>query len=106
PDRHFLAGERVHRLAAGVEPFLLYRSVAARLPIERTELRDAVAERGWIGTFGRELIHHRMLGREQDESRSEDRVDPRGEDLDVAAGLTGDGELDAGALGAADPVLL
>src|SRR5262249_16011742 len=38
PDRHFLAGKGIVRLAPGVEPFLLDLALETRLAIKRTKL--------------------------------------------------------------------
>ena len=53
----------------------------------------------------REPIDHPVLRRQQHERRAVDRVDPGGEDLDGVVAV-GERELDARALGAADPVPL
>src|SRR5690606_4738059 len=59
---------------------------------------------GALGPGGRgELLHQRVLGRQHHVGGAEQGVGAGGEDGDV---LAVDGEVDAGALGAADPVAL
>ncbi len=97
PDRNLLAGEGVGHRPAGIEAFLLElaghpgRTVLTLEPLQR------FGEGSALGL--RPLLDECMLGRQQDEVGSEDRVDAGREDLDVI-------ELEPRALGSSDPVAL
>ena len=60
---------------------------------------------GLLGQAGDKLRHRGVLGRQHEEGRTEKRVGPRREDIEVEA-ESGDAEGDARALRAADPVAL
>ncbi len=120
PHGHRLSGEGIDHLPSRVEAFLLHLADEARRPVLAAEPRRLGTESHRVRRFVRETVDQRMLGGEQHERRAVDRVDARREDLDVVrhrpAGRlrrggrrpTGrrQGEPDAGALRATDPVAL
>ena len=104
-----LVGERIDRLAAGVEAFLLDLAGHARRAVLRLEPRPARSANCIAARLAAPLLHQRMLGGEQQEGGAVDRVDPRREDLDARrrplAGFA-ERKRDPRALGPADPVPL
>src|SRR5205814_3242864 len=88
-----------------IEAFLFDRAGQTPLPVESTKLRDALAHRLRIRALVREPLDQRMLWREQDERRAVNRIDASGEDFDFPTALH-DGELEARAFGAPNPVPL
>ena len=99
PDRELLAVDGVDRVEAGEDAGLLGRR---RAILDRP--RAGVA-RVLLRLVARVRVDERMLRREDEERRAEQRVGARREDGDVVARLL-DAEEDFGALGAADPVAL
>ena len=99
PDREALAVDRVRRVMAGEDAGLLRLGGAvlraARAGVARVRLR----------LLARVRLDERMLGRDDEEGRAEQRVRARREDRDVEVEVV-DAEEDLGALGAADPVAL
>jgi hypothetical protein len=55
---------------------------------------------------GRDFRDKRVLRRQHDICHPHERVRARGEHLDVGVRVVGHGEVDGGALGAADPAVL
>src|SRR5688572_30635657 len=97
PHRHRLTRERIDGANARIETVLFDLSTDARGTILRAKRLDFLAKRARIGGTLRELGHERMFGAEQHERRSENRVDPRGKDLDARVRIAIDREADAGA---------
>ena len=105
PHRDPLAVDRVDHGPAQRHAGLLALDVAAVLVRLGQRVVDVVADLGLVlGALG-EPQHVGVLGRHDEERRAEQRVRPRREDRVVDAHL-GRAELDLGALGAPDPVLL
>ena len=104
PDRDALVVHGVDRVEAGEDAGLLLarEALLALLGGGVPRVRaDLVAVLGALG----EPLDERMLGREDEERRAEQRVGPRREDGHVLVELL-DAEDDLAALGAADPVAL
>ena len=104
PHRDLLAGRRVRRGQAGVDAGLLL----GRGPHLAALCQRMLRVLAYLLAVRRALDHRvdqRMLGREHEEGRAEDRVGPRREDRGVLVQLR-DPEQQLGALGAADPVPL
>ena len=85
PDRCLFAVHRVERVGAGERAGLFLAEIGA--------LEVALgARRVLVGAYRRELLgrgdalDERMLGRQHDVGRAEERVGPGGEDLDLFAG--------------------
>jgi hypothetical protein len=80
PDGHVLAGERVDRGLPGIEAFL---AAETRFLVLRAEgLHFSLERRGILRHRG-ERLDERMLGRQDDERRAVDRVDPGCEYFDL-----------------------
>ena len=109
PDRHGLLRERIDRRPAGVEPFLLDLAGHPRRsdPAPGTAARCAGSSSAPGASA--HCLDERMLGREQDEVGAVDRVDARGEDVDVvrlkpdATGISGRCPASAGPIGQREP---
>ncbi len=101
-DRQALVGiERMDRADAGVEAELLGGLDLGRGGAACAALLD---ELGRVAIAHRHGLGQRMVGRDGDEAGAEDRVRPRGVDLDAVA--VGQLEAELHALALADPVLL
>ncbi len=105
PDRNALAVDGVRREAACLDACLLSIDLRALVGAGRRGLAD-VGERLLLARRARdEPRDQRMLRRENEERRPEERVGPRRENGDVEVELV-DAEQDLGALRAADEVAL
>ncbi len=82
PDRDLLPRERVRRVAAGEDAFLLDLALEPRAAILRAQPPDRLPLRGGVRLAGEESVDHRVLGGEDHERGAPDRVDARGEDAD------------------------
>ena len=104
PDRDPRLVDRVRREEAGEDTRLLGRG-SALLALAGGRVLRVLAELVPVRRALREALDQRVLGREDEEGRAEERVGPRREDRDVDVELL-DPEQDLGALGAPDPVSL
>jgi hypothetical protein len=88
PYGNLLSGERIQRRAPGVEPFLLDFPGHARGAVLRLEpaevCREAAIRPLAVRFFFRPLLDEGMLGGQQDEVGTVDRVDAGGKDFDLA----------------------
>src|SRR6185312_482273 len=93
--------KRMLRRDASIEAQLLLR-----LDLRRggPALAATLDERGDLWLLGGQRLRDRMVRRDRDEARAEDRVGARREHGDVAA--IGEGKAEGQALALADPVLL
>ena len=99
PDRDLLARERVDRVAAGEDAFLLDLALETRAAVLRAQARDRRCARPLRRRPGDQRRPPRVLGREHHEGRAVDGVDARGEDPDRLAALDREVHLGARASG-------
>ncbi len=97
--------ERMHHLQPGVEALLLSGLDLGRAGPAGLALGD---EAGRLGIRRRRSLGKRMIGRDRDEARPEDRVRPGRKHLDLVdpAGRLGQSEAELQAAAPADPILL
>ncbi len=103
PDRDALLVDRVQDVTAGGDAvFLLLQALDRRA---RAGMTDVLEYLGLVVGALHQLRHERMLGREHEEGRAEQRVGPGREDHDLLTGAV-HAKVDVGALGPSDPVPL
>ncbi len=100
PDRHLLAGERVHGASAEVDA---HREV--RLHVGPGQ-RSPPLLHGGAAVGSDERVELGVIRPDDQEGGTEESVGPGGEDGDLVAGAALEPEVDEGALAAPDPVAL
>ena len=99
PHWHRLARKRIHHAMTGEKSFLLDLAREPCCTVLGAKGDGTLTKRGRVIRLGCILLDQRMLGRQEDARRAEDRVDSRRKYFDLA-------ELDACAFRPSDPVLL
>ena len=106
PDRHLRARHRIERVGTGEDAGLFLVADLAGDGILCGDLTAIALDHFALCRCG-DLVHQRMLRRQHDERRTEQRVDAGGVDRDATAGLAGlDVEGEFSALAPPDPVPL